>query len=197
MKSTSEKLLDAGAKLFAEKGYDSTSIGEIEAAVGLTPRAGGFYRHFKSKEALLVAIADARFETSFAIELNKIFEIGDTKTQLLMLADAYRRMNDESWEISRIVSNEIRRLPKLKRKIRQTNSKLMASLRTWLATKPCLESSDEQQQNELVLTLIGGWLFYLTKKTQDDKFFIIDETSFMNSWADLWTRILDAPASNR
>ena len=193
MKNTREKLLDAGAKLFAEKGYDSTSIGEIEQAVGLTPRAGGFYRHFKSKEALLVAIADARFESSFVLELQKIFELGDTKTQLLMLADAYRRMADQSWEISRIVSNEIRRLPKLKRKIRQTNAKVIASLRNWVATKPHLKLSTEKQQNELVLSLIGGWLFYLTKKSQDEKFFAVDESSFMNSWADLWANILDSP----
>ena len=195
MKNTREKLLDAGAKLFAEKGYDSTSIGEIEHAVGLTPRAGGFYRHFKSKEALLIAIVDARFESSFVLELQKIFELGDTKTQLLMLADAYRRMADQSWEISRIVSNEIRRLPKLKRKIRQTNAKVIASLRNWVATKPHLKSSTENQQNELVLSLVGGWLFYLTKKSQDEKFFDVNESSFMNSWADLWASILDSPKS--
>ena len=40
-------------RLFAEKGFRETTVGEIEAAVGLEPRRGALYRHFPSKEALL------------------------------------------------------------------------------------------------------------------------------------------------
>ncbi len=43
-------ILAAACRLFRERGVDNVSITDIMAAVGLT--AGGFYRHFASKEAL-------------------------------------------------------------------------------------------------------------------------------------------------
>lgn len=49
-------LVDAAAKLFAERGYEETSIGDLSAATGLA--AGGIYHYTASKEDLLIAICD-------------------------------------------------------------------------------------------------------------------------------------------
>ena len=51
--STRDDILDAGLKLFSERGFDGISVKDIEAAVGLTPGRGSFYRHYQSKEVLL------------------------------------------------------------------------------------------------------------------------------------------------
>jgi AcrR family transcriptional regulator len=59
---TRDGLLDAGLKLFSEKGFDGTSVKEIEAAVGLTPGSGSFYRHFKSKEHLMEEVVHREIE---------------------------------------------------------------------------------------------------------------------------------------
>jgi len=56
---TKDRLLVTALELFAEHGYDGTSVAQIEAAAGLTPGAGGLYRHFGSKEQLLVAVVTA------------------------------------------------------------------------------------------------------------------------------------------
>jgi len=56
---TAERLLTAALDLFAEHGYAGTSVAQIEDAVGLSPGGGGLYRHFPSKEALLVAAVTA------------------------------------------------------------------------------------------------------------------------------------------
>lgn len=40
--------------LFAAKGYDGTSVGEIQEAAGLTFGSGALYKHFRSKEDVLV-----------------------------------------------------------------------------------------------------------------------------------------------
>jgi AcrR family transcriptional regulator len=50
------ELIDAAAKLFAERGYRETSIADLSAATGLA--AGGIYHYIGSKERLLVAICD-------------------------------------------------------------------------------------------------------------------------------------------
>lgn len=51
--ATRQRLLDAGMRLFAERGFEATSVGDIETAAGLQPRRGGLYKHFISKQALL------------------------------------------------------------------------------------------------------------------------------------------------
>jgi len=47
-----EKILSVAARSFREQGADSSGIGTVMKKVGLTK--GGFYRHFKSKDDLLV-----------------------------------------------------------------------------------------------------------------------------------------------
>jgi AcrR family transcriptional regulator len=42
-------------RLFAERGFAATTVGDIEAAAGLQPRRGALYKHFASKEAVLEA----------------------------------------------------------------------------------------------------------------------------------------------
>jgi AcrR family transcriptional regulator len=57
-RDTRARILDAAAALFAEHGYGATTVAEIEAAVGLRAGAGGLYRHFASKEDLLLAVVE-------------------------------------------------------------------------------------------------------------------------------------------
>lgn len=47
-----EKIVSLAARAFRERGGDSSGIGTVMKKVGLTK--GGFYRHFKSKDDLLV-----------------------------------------------------------------------------------------------------------------------------------------------
>lgn len=57
-----EKIIVAsGMKLFARKGFSSTSIQEIAEESGISK--GAFYLHFKSKDALLIAILNTIFDT--------------------------------------------------------------------------------------------------------------------------------------
>jgi AcrR family transcriptional regulator len=51
---TRERILDAALELFLERGIAGTTVSDIERAVGLAAGTGSFYRHFKSKEDLVV-----------------------------------------------------------------------------------------------------------------------------------------------
>lgn len=51
-------ILDAAARLFANRGYGQTSVDSVIADAGLSK--GAFYHHFVSKEALLAALLDDR-----------------------------------------------------------------------------------------------------------------------------------------
>jgi TetR/AcrR family transcriptional repressor of nem operon len=48
-----KRILDAAAKLFRERGFESVTVAEVMSAAGLTH--GGFYGHFDSKDALIEA----------------------------------------------------------------------------------------------------------------------------------------------
>ena len=49
-----QKLLEAGRRVFAEKGYQAASIAEITSRAGTA--AGGFYQYFSSKRQLLAVL---------------------------------------------------------------------------------------------------------------------------------------------
>jgi TetR/AcrR family transcriptional regulator, cholesterol catabolism regulator len=50
------EVIAAAARLFAERGYQATSISELTAATGLA--AGGLYHYIESKDQLLISICD-------------------------------------------------------------------------------------------------------------------------------------------
>lgn len=66
------ELLSAAADLFARRGYHAVGINEISGALGLTGPA--FYRHYPSKEAVLVAI----LEDAVISHLEDVAELGRT-----------------------------------------------------------------------------------------------------------------------
>ena len=70
-----EELMDAALRLFVAKGIATTSIEEIVTAAGVSK--GGFYHHFASKDALLLALQDryiAHFLADLVVALNTLPE---------------------------------------------------------------------------------------------------------------------------
>lgn len=73
MNKTKRKIFETSMKLFAEKGYDATSIEEITATVGVAK--GTLYYHFSSKEEIfkfLVEEGVKLLKNSIAIKTAKL-----------------------------------------------------------------------------------------------------------------------------
>jgi TetR/AcrR family transcriptional repressor of nem operon len=68
-----ERILEAAAQLFRERGFDGIGVADLMKEAGLTH--GGFYGHFSSKEEL-IAEASARALTSTFALLSKQAERG-------------------------------------------------------------------------------------------------------------------------
>lgn len=60
-------ILDAARRLFGEKGYEATSIGDLAAATGIA--AGAFYLYFESKRQLLIVLMNELLERLHAVDL--------------------------------------------------------------------------------------------------------------------------------
>lgn len=57
-----QRILDSAARLIRERGVDGAGVAEVMKDAGMT--AGGFYRHFATKEDLVAAAVDAAFAQS-------------------------------------------------------------------------------------------------------------------------------------
>src|SRR5947208_572113 len=117
---TKQRLLEAGVRLFAEKGFRETSVGEIEAAVGLEPRRGALYRHFPSKEALLQAALEEHLRSLADAEVT-LDEIppGDVRAEALVMGRWLLGELDRERAIVRILEQDGDRLPELRASFRR------------------------------------------------------------------------------
>jgi TetR/AcrR family transcriptional regulator len=55
-KHTAERILDAAEEVFAERGYDAASLGDVADRVGIRPQ--GIYNHFSGKRELYAAVLE-------------------------------------------------------------------------------------------------------------------------------------------
>jgi AcrR family transcriptional regulator len=106
-------------RLFAEHGFSGTTVGDIEGAAGLTPRGGGFYRHFRSKEDILNASVDAgiTFENHSRAAVN-LLPFGDLRSELTLVCRWLLQLIDQQRDVFRVVEREAERFPKLREKCR-------------------------------------------------------------------------------
>lgn len=124
---TRVRLVRAATRLFADAGFEATSVGEIEAAVGLVPRRGTLYKHFSSKAELLGAVVDARVAEADAFRvLAESLSIQDLSTvSTPELADLVRAFGegflaqlDDRRDLTRIIEHDGDRFPELRDRVR-------------------------------------------------------------------------------
>ena len=100
--STRQRILRASLELFATRGFDGTDIVDIEEAVGLTPGSGGFYRHFKNKQAVLIAVVETELERIEAYHQG-LEELQPRSEPDLEVSDRVTRMLDMLWEMRHLM----------------------------------------------------------------------------------------------
>src|ERR1700754_4834650 len=104
--TTRERLVGEAMRLFSAKGFDATSVSQIEAAAGLTPGSGALYHHFKSKEALLEAGIDRQLDRRQAMhDIRTLFAgLGDLRIELTMLGRYVLTVLDEETQLLQIAA---------------------------------------------------------------------------------------------
>ncbi|MGN0773683.1 MAG: TetR/AcrR family transcriptional regulator [Candidatus Ventricola sp.] len=95
-----EEILDAAERLFAAKGFDSTSTGDILDAVGIA--RGTLYYHFKSKEDILDGviqrITDRLIRDASAIVSRRELPVLERLTQAILSLNVESRIGAEIME---------------------------------------------------------------------------------------------------
>ena len=184
---TKQRLIEAGVRLFAEKGFRETTVGEVEAAAGLEPRRGALYRHFPSKEALLEAALEQHLDGlpeagSGADEL----PADTTRDEALAIGRWLLAELDRERAIVRILEQDGERLPELRDRFRlslvEPGYVMAADLaRRWLGKRAAAVDVEA-----LSAVLLGGLINYRRSTwTFGDTPAGLDEDRFLASWAEL------------
>jgi AcrR family transcriptional regulator len=103
---TRDRLLDEAMKLFSNKGFEATSVSQIEAAAGLAAGSGALYRHFKSKDAVLSAGIDRQLDRRAAMgDIRALFAgLGDLRSELTVLGRYLLSVIDQESELLQIAA---------------------------------------------------------------------------------------------
>lgn len=104
-----QELISVAASLFASRGYYAVTVDDIGDAVGLTGPA--LYRHFSSKEALLVAVFDQVIEQLTGRLRQLVSEAPDPATALVGIVRLHVEFAIEQRENVAVWRQEFQSLP--------------------------------------------------------------------------------------
>jgi AcrR family transcriptional regulator len=191
---TRDVLIGAALALFAAEGYRGTTIRKIEEAAGLTPGAGGMYRHFRSKEELLLAAVE-RYRAdvaSFIARAPEVMALGDVRAELLVAAKLSREFNERNDALLRVLILEQRAIPKKAQRHFQTawedGYRLYAR---WLAVR--LGPDTEVDVQAAAIQLFGSLAHYQVQvETFDHPPLGVETDRFIVAWAEHWTAFIAA-----
>ncbi|WP_018991574.1 TetR/AcrR family transcriptional regulator [Aromatoleum toluclasticum] len=98
-------ILDAAAALFAEQGYDSTSIRDIASRVGLLP--GSIYHYFASKEELYLAVHREGFRRLMAAVADALAGASDPWERLTRVCQVHVAAITSGTYIDRVTGHSL------------------------------------------------------------------------------------------
>lgn len=179
-----ERILREAMRLFAERGYERTSIADIQGAAGLAPGSGALYKHFPSKEAVLAAGMD-----DFVAGAERARELirtvpGPAEDALGVLARAAMRMLEDDRDVLRIVYRELEQFPALRDQVRERRMQLTyAALAGWLRERAARGELRVEDAEATAAVLLGGITSFKVFQTLlGDAPAQLDEERFVHAW---------------
>lgn len=185
-----ERILREAIRLFAERGYDRTSVPDIQEAAGLSRGSGALYKHFSSKEDLLATAIEQFVGTARAgrAELEETAPSVDQGSMRLV-----RGMLEKlgaNRDVLRILWRDLEHFPELKASAR---SEIMQS--TYIAVADWLRKRQRQGElrphdSEAVAAVIVGSvaMFRVFEAIWGERAIDISDERFASAWSDLLLR---------
>ena len=111
---TRSRILQAGLRLFAQKGYDGTTTKDL--AAGANVAEGTLFRHFTNKKAILIEVATIGWIEILTDLLTELSEMGSYKAVAQVMRRRMLRMQENS-DLLRVCFIEAQFHPELKERI--------------------------------------------------------------------------------
>jgi AcrR family transcriptional regulator len=185
--ATRERLMSAAMTLFAERGLDGTSVGEIERAAGLAPRSGALYQHFKGGKDELLRCA-VEHELRAVDEFGSVMDmlpLGDLRAEFTLMARWNLASLERRSALARFVRRDAARLPPDLRDelYERLVGRPYEQLVTWLEGR--VEGPERPDLHALALILVESMSAYHSlrrtfDRTPDD----VDDDRFLAAWVE-------------
>jgi AcrR family transcriptional regulator len=193
---TRSRLAEAGLRLFAERGFDAVSVGDIEREVGLVPRRGALYRHFKSKEALLESAVQAHLESVAATRV-RLAEAPADAASMRDLGTWILEEMDRQRLITHVLERDGARLEALRNRFRAEISDASYTALREILLGWGLGRSSEPDSAALAVLLLGSLVNARRSTwTLGRPPLEVDDERLATAWADLCTALLGSPSGS-
>lgn len=96
---TRAALVDAAIALFAEQGYEKTSVAQIAEKAGVS--LGTFYQYFRNRSEVLTAMVEAQLQ-SFETDTGRGWRVSDGVDALAQVLEIYVGAYERSIDITRV-----------------------------------------------------------------------------------------------
>jgi AcrR family transcriptional regulator len=181
-------------QLFAEHGFAGTTITEIEQAAGLSPGAGGIYRHFPSKVAILEAgvasqIASGADFVSMISNATALAQL-PLRDRLIAVARAGLRRLEQEGDLNRLVMRDLSRFPHLLDQVgRDDIGRVFRAFAGWLADQP--DVAPDRDSEAIAMVLMGAIThFWIMHEIFGEHPAGITEDRYLTAAADLAAALL-------
>jgi AcrR family transcriptional regulator len=189
------RIAKAALRLFAGKGYDRTSIADIQAEAGLAPGSGAMYKHFHSKRDLLEAGLAAEFAARDEVAADFIASVpGDLREALTAMGQAVLEQLAAERDTIRITCRDLEQFPDLLNQVREERIQaLYRQFAAWL-TNQAVQGRIRVHDAEAVSAVAWGALTYyrICEALIGEPPGGVGETRFLEAWVDLVSTALDA-----
>jgi AcrR family transcriptional regulator len=196
---TQVRILEAAMRLFAERGYRATTVGDIERDAGLVPRRGALYRHFATKEAVFEACLDQWIAdvTGFPSTLEALLPLEDLRSELTVIARGSLQILGRQTELFRFLARDAIDFPHL---VRRVHDQLVAvgyrQMSAWLWSK--LRAAGAKRHDVAALAAVA--LASLAHYRQDEAVYGhppggASEAAFVEAWVETWYACIDSRLS--
>jgi AcrR family transcriptional regulator len=188
-----ERLLAAATELFAIKGYERTTVGEIQEAAGLTFGSGALYKHFASKEAVLTEVIE-RFVDHARRDVTTLSALDEVAIPDALTAIANNAMTSFAADRDplRIAWRDLEAFPELQEKVRTERIRATYDeFAAWLAHQDAegrVSTHDPQAVAAVALSALA--FFQLLTNLLHDTPGGLSQERFVAAWSELFAYAL-------
>jgi AcrR family transcriptional regulator len=156
---TKSLIVVAAMDLFGRQGYHATTIAQIEAAAGLSAGAGGLYRHFKSKRALLEE-GLARQTEAGRPPLAHLDDAGlpaDPRERFLAVGRAGLARLEQERDVNRLLVRDLASFPDLLERVRERELRRVLDAVTEFLRRAAPGTADPQALAAVVVAAVSHY----------------------------------------
>jgi AcrR family transcriptional regulator len=183
--STRERIVTQAMRLFAQQGFLGTTVGEIEQAAGLAPRAGGLYKHFRSKEEVLEAGIERQVNGIEVIEpAIEMLPLGDSRAALMLVGRWGLAELANEMPLMKVVQKDGDRFPELVAKVSRRIIARGHDHAVTMVARVLGDALDERETEAFASVALGALVGYRIEETMFGPR-PVGEDDFLDAWVDM------------